>query len=538
MAKLTGVPAGREVFKNPPDLQSIPFVEAQINKGMITMIDPADIPLGAMQLIKNATVRFDRTSRRPGSVLLLPVKPDGSPIMRMASIKKKDGTTYTLRFTPSGVWNRGGSSWTAITGSLSGGVRDRIQTAVVQDELIFSNNGADYIQKINFTLNSYSRLGDAGKYRYITGFYNRALGAALRDTNEVQVGWSGDGNIDEWDPAVDETAGYSPILESPADLSDFITGIFSWTNVGVLLRERSLWTIQKQAIPQNPFFFSTSIPGIGCDSPYSAQIVGTAIAWLDRRTGTVYSWTPGTQPNPIGRPIEASILSNVDDPQTIFSSYDPLANEYSICIPQVGSKYVNVWTFNARNQTWAKNEYYALTTIDDVDLATAGLTIDELGDVPIDMLTGDIDSLSPTAEIISTRVYGRDDGDISQLDVNADTDAPHTDFPDGIEYETQMVSKCFEIPENDIYIAEISIEYESKRGGTFTLEYSKNGGATPESWKLAKTVTPRILGEARLLVMRKPIKCRKFAWRLTTKAGLFDTLAYEVRVYPSGRSTK
>lgn len=538
MAKLSGVPVGREQFRAPPDLQSFKFAEASVNKGMITMLDPADIPEGAMQLIKNATVRFDRTSRRPGSVLLVPVKPNSSPILKLASIKKKDGTTYTLRMSSTGIHNRGLVAWTAMTGALAGTVRDRIQTAVVQDELIFTNNGADFVQKVDFGLNSFGQLGNAPKYRYVTGFFNRAVGAARRDVNEVEVGWSGDGNVGEWNPAVDETAGSSPILESPADLSDFITGIFSWTNVGVLLRERSLWTIQKQAIPQNPFFFATAVPGIGCDSPYSAQITGTSISWLDRRTGTVYDWTPGQAPQPIGRPIEASILANVDDPQTIFSSYDPYVNEYSICIPQAGSKYVNVWTFNKRNNTWVRNEYYALTSIDDVDLATAGLTIDQLGDVPIDQLTGNIDDLSPTSKIISTRTFGRDDGSVAQIDVNADLDAAHTDFVLGIEYETQMVSKAFQIPEDDIYIAEIRIEYESKRGGTFTLDYSKNGGATPESWRFAKTVTPRILGEPRLLIMRRPIKCRKFAWRLTTKAGLFDTLSYEIHVYPSGKSTK
>jgi hypothetical protein len=536
--KLTGVPAGHEKFRSPPDLQSFKFAEAVINKGMITMIDPADIDTGAMQLIKNATVRFDRTSRRPGSVLLLPAAPNGEPVLKLASIKTKDNTSYTYRFSPTEVYSRGSVAWTLLTGVLAGGPRDHIQTAVVQDQLIFTNNGADPIQVIDPLLASFGPLGNAPAYRYVTGFYNRALGANSANQNEVEVGWSGDGNIVEWDPSVDETAGSSPILESPADLSDFITGLFSWTNIGVLLRERSLWTIQKQAIPQNPFFFSTAVPGIGCDSPYSAQIIGTSIGWLDRRTGTVYAWTPGQMPEPIGRPIEKSILANVDDPQAIFSSYDPIQNEYSICIPQAGSKYVNVWTFNLRNKTWAQNEYYALTVIDDLDLSTAGLTIDQLGDVPIDQLTGTIDSLSPSATVISTRVYGRDDGTLAQAEINTDMDAPHPDFPAGIPYDTILTSKAFEIPEDDIYIAEIRIEYESQRGGSFDLEYSKNGGATTNSWKLAKTVTPTVLGEPRLLVMRRMIKCRKFAWRLTTKAGLFDVLSYEVHCYPSGKSTK
>src|SRR4051812_27976833 len=118
--KLSGVPVSKESFRSPADLPSFKFAEAQVNKGMITMIDPADIPPGALQLAKNATIRFDRTSRRPGSILLTPVQPDGNPVMRMAAIKQKDGTAYTLRFTPTAIHNRGISSWTALTGVLAG----------------------------------------------------------------------------------------------------------------------------------------------------------------------------------------------------------------------------------------------------------------------------------------------------------------------------------------------------------------------------------------------------------------------------------
>ena len=537
MAKLSGVPAGREQFRAPPDLESFKFVEAQVNKGMVTMIDPADIPPGAFQLIKNAYVRFDRTARRVGSLSLLPARPDYVAILKMASMKKKDGTTYTLRFTPSSVYVRGAGVWNVITGVMNGGVADRIQTAVVNNELIFVNNGVDPVKKVDFLAATHAQLGNAPNYRYITGFYGRAVGAARRDANEVEVGWSGLDNIAEWNPAVDETAGSSAIQESPADLSDFITGIFSWTNIGVLLRERSLWTIQKQTIPQNPFFFSTAVPGIGCDSPYSAQIIGSAIAWLDRRTGSVYAWQPGNVPEPIGRPIETTILNNIDNPATIFSSYDNVNNEYCVCIPQVGSNWVSVWTYNLRTKAWTKNEYYGLTAIDDIDLSTAGITIDQLGDIAIDNLAGTIDGLSPAGNVITTRVFGRNDGTVGQIDINTDSDAPHTDYPAGIPYETILISKAFALPERDIYIAEVVIEYQSTRAGTLTLDYSKSGGVSSD-WVQAKLITITELGKPKLLIFRKFIRTRKFAFRLSTNTGLIDILSFEIHAYPSGKSNQ
>lgn len=546
MAKIFGVSAGRERFPHMDvrELQMQKFVESRVNKGMITMLDPADIEPGAMQLIRNATVRFDRTARRPGSRPFTPGQPDAHPVMRLAFMKKKEGNAYTVRLTPESVHTMATVDWNVIAGILTGTVKDRFQTTVVLDEFVFANNGVDYLQVVDFVAQTFGRLGNAPRYRYVTGMFNRVVGAARRDENEIEVGWSADADVYEWNPLVNETAGSSPIIDSPADLSDWIKGIFAFTTVGILLREKSVWLITKVPIPQNPFAFHPAVPGIGCDSPFSAAIIGDGLAWLDRRTGTVYAFTPGSPLEAIGRPIEKSIVANIDDPETIFSSYDPIANEYSICIPQVpGGELVVVWTYNRRNKAWAKNEYQSITSINDAELAVAGTQIDQLGPVPINSLPGTIDGLSPTESIIVSRTFGRADGSMAIEDINEDIDAPQDGFPTGYVYPTQLVSKAFTVPEDDIYIAQINIEYQSNRGGTFTLEYSKTGGAVtdlglPGSWKLAKTVTPTVLGQPRLLIFRRMLHCRRFAWRLTTTAGLFETLSYEVHVYPSGKSRK
>jgi len=527
----------------PPEMQK--FVESRVNEGMITMLDPADIPPAALQLAKNCTVRFDKTSRRPGSRLLEPAKPNDEPVLKFAAVKMNDGTPHTIRMTPTTIHRISGGVWTALTDAnvggeeLAGTITDRFNTAIILDNFVFSNNGANHIQKINFTTNEFARLGNAPKYRYICGFFNRVVGAAVRDDNEVQIGWSGDANIDEWDPLVDESAGFGPLVESPSDLSDFITGLFAWTNVMLVLREKSIWIATKQPIPQAPFDFKTVIPSIGCDCPSSAALIGLdGLAWFDYRTGTVYAYSVGGALERIGEKVERDIVRNVDDVEKVFSAYNPIHNEYTIYIPQAGSKWVAAWTYNLRGKTWVYNEYYDQTTADDIEIGSGGLTIDQLGPVPINTLEGTIDDLSPTASTLPTRVYGRGDGSGATEDVNVDTDAPHDDYPTGIIYQTEIVSKVFTIPEDDIYIAEIRIEYDATIGGPFEIQYSRTGGAGLDAWRTAKIVDPQVLEVPRIIKYRRLIKSRRFAWRLISERGLFGILSYEVHVYKAGKSNR
>ena len=523
-----------------PDIRMEKFAEARVNGGMITTIDPADLPLGAFQLVKNARVRFDKTSRRPGGELFVPLKPDSAPVLKFASLKTQAGVPYTMRLTPSSIHKIDAlMAWEALTGTLTGTVADRFNTAVVFNKLVFANNGADYIQVIDPTFTSFDRLGNAPKYRYICGFYNRIVGFALRDTNEVEVGWSGEAGItgdglEEWNPMVDETAGSTPLVESTDDLSDFITGGFSWTNVMIVPREKSIWIGTKQPIPQNPFDFKCIIPGIGCDTPYSLHNIGDGLGWLDRRTAAVYAYALGGGLEVIGRNIENEIVKNIDDPATIFSAYDPVPNEYTIFIPQAGTELVTGWTYNRRGKTWAQNEYLRLTSVDDIESGYGGLTIDQLLGM-MDELVPTYDNLSPSSEIFHTRLSGYSTGEAAVENVNIDQDINE------YEYITTLTSKTFTIPEDDIYVAEIRIEYRATIGGSFRLEYSRSGeanGAIGLDWVLAKNINMTVLGKRRIAKFKKMIRCRVFAFRLVSEDGLFDILSYEVHVYKAGLSVK
>ncbi len=528
------------------DLESYKFVESRVNGGMITTIDPADIPKNALQKAKNARVRLDKTETRPGTILLTPAKPDSASVLSMTIFKDKGGTSYNLRFTKDGIYIYGTSGWTQITGTLTGSATDRFRFASVLNSFVFANNGADELQVIDFNTSTFAKLGNAPKYRYVTGFFNRVVGAARANISEVEVGWSADGDGTEFDPINDESAGSSPIVESTSDLSDFITGIFGFTNVMILLREQSVWLATKQPVAQNPFNFYSAVSGIGCDAPYSAASGMDGIIWFDKRTGTVWFYGPGNQPEAIGRPIDNKIVEGIDDPAKIFASYASIPNEYTLCVPRVGGNWVSAYTFNFRTKAWVYDEYYGITGINDTAFASGSVSIDQLVGT-IDELTVTIDELSPGQSVIPTRFYGRNDGNVLQEDENSVTDPLHADQVAGDEeFEVELWSKAFNLPEVDMYFAEVVIEYKALDGGIFRLEYSKSGGDAGDAlksdpnnagdWIVAKTIIPTVLGVPRLIKFAKQIKARRLAWRLFGTKCRFQVLSYEVHAYPSGKS--
>lgn len=508
------------------------LVESRLNAGMIINLDSADIPNSALQLAQNAAVRFDKTSRRHGCTLLTPPKPDSLPVLSLTFIKKKGGTPYTVRFTRESVFRRGTLAWTEIAGAapLLGTDKDRIQAVNVLDELIFSNNGANPIQKIDFDTDTFANLGNAPAYRYVTGFFNRAVGAALRGVNEVQVGWSGDANIEEWDPEVDESAGFSPILESPSDLSDFITGIFAFTNNMIMLREQSIWVVTKQPVESQPFNFYAAFPGVGCDAPNSVGVIPNGLCWFDSRSRTIWAYSPGSAPERVGFNIERDLLNGLDDPANCFGSYSSINNEYSLCIPQAASSLVRVWTYNFNTRSWTYNEYNLLSSIDDLDLGTGGITIDELVGT-IDELVGTIDELSPSQINVNTRVFGRQDGELMYEDKLALTDA-------GAAFTTILDSKSFNLPTLDQNVQELKIDLFVHLAGQIQIYISKNGGATAESYRLAKTIPADYLeqGKRQLITIKRPYACRNFAFRILANEGNFDVINYELITSKSNNS--
>lgn len=505
----------------------IPLVGARINQGMITTLDPTDIPESALALAFNARVRYDKTSRRRGTVSFGTPDPDANKVLSLYNYKDNTGVGKFFRFTSAGIYYDP-DSWTAIVGTLTGSDSDRFNIATAFTQIVFTNSGIDPIQLIDQVADTFAQLGNAPRYKYITVFANRVVGANNNDPttpNPIELGWSGDGNIAEWDQLVDQSAGAGPLIESPGDNTDFITGVFGFTNVMITLRERSIWLSTKQPVAEDPFNNYAAVPGIGCNCPYSAAVIPGGIVFADQRTEKIYAYTPGDLPQSISTNIEKQLFASISDPLQVFGSYDNRNNEYSISIPLVGTTITRVWTFNFRTQAWAYDERINLSCISDIEGAAQELTIDDLTGT-IDNLTGTIDELVGPTSSATSRLYGFADGSLELERLSSDID-------DVNAYTTELVSKTFALPVLDQYVARTRYEFYCRTPSIIELWYSTNGGLT---WTLARTDSISSTNEPYLLEWNRQVKCRKFTFKIVSTQGDWDLIDYELDVWRSGTS--
>ena len=531
MARLYSRPVSVQALNEYPLIQEQLWAEATVNGGMVSSIDPADIPDGALSYAKNARVRFDKTSRRFGYSAFTPADSDTAAAIKLATFKRNNGTIYLVKLRPAGPRYTDFSAWFAPTGvALAGAATDRFNAIVTQDMFIFANNGVDNIQQLTIgSPGTFGPLGNAPKAKYLTGFYNRVIAANYTaGGTPVTVGWSGDSNPTVWDSATDPSAGSSPLLESPGDEADYITGVFGFTNVMVVLRERSIWIGTKQPIGTAPFYFYSAIAGVGCNCPYSVAVLPNGLVWLDLATGSVWSYQLGGQPERIGLPIEKTLVAGVSDPTQVFGSYSGVNNEYTCGVIQAGTNVRRLWTHNFRSKAWAFEEEPDIYDVTDTPMSlVAGLAVQDLVGKVSDLVPT-VANLVASKPVSTSRLMGKADGTIISEDPTADADSTGP-------FTTELWSKDFTFPDIDTYVSQIMIEYIAHKGGQIEIDYSRDGGLT---WKVGKTITIATLEVPQLLRLKKHVKARRIRWRVLASNGLWDVLSYEVRVFPGGESRK
>lgn len=514
------------------------LAEARVNAGMITSIDSVDIPTGALVLALNARCRLDKTSRRPGKSNEAPAKPNSNKILGVVVFKKNDKSTHFMRFTRNSIHKRGVASWTNFAagagGSLTGADTDYFSTSVIFNALSFAN-GVDQIQEVDTVAQTYKQVGvNAPKVKYITGFFNRIVGAyrvePAQADGPVSLVWCADGDRTKWpdDGSPDPSSGQSPLVESPSDLADFISGVFGGPSYLLIPREKSIWAATKNPSESNPFNAAAALPGIGSDCPRSIKVIPDGLAWLDIRTSMVWAWRVGSPPEEIGTSIFADVIKGVSDPSQVFGGYDTVEGEYSIATPIAGTSVVRVWTHNRRNPTkpWVYDEIDALSLIADIDSPFSSvLSFDELTGT-FDQLVGSFDSLaisSPPGK--PARYYGYTNGEIFIDDKDSDTDA-------GVAFTTDVQSKDFKSPGTDTYFSKIRIDWQAKRVGQITLSYSKDRGRT---WVVARVITTQ-LNKPGSIVYHRVVRAPSLRWRITATNGAWDLLEYDIHVMPSGET--
>lgn len=530
--------------------EAIPLVESRLNKGMITIVDAADIETAALTVAKNFNVRYDKTSRRSGFSLLSPAKPNSKKILALSDFKDALGVTGLFRITRDTVHSTDLAVWTNYPWAGAAGTdEDRISYAVAYDpvvgnyRLFFVNNGANKVQAVDHVgisvgdVDAAAGVKVAPKAKFLTYFFNRLV--AAHDPNvaagPISVYWSGDGKFQEWDAATEVTAGQSPLQESPGDKSDFITGVFGFTNVLVVPRERSIWLGNKQPSGQDPFYLYGAIPGLGCNCPYSIDVVPSGLCFVDTTTGSVwayaysysYGYVSGSgAPERIGLPVENEIVNSVTDPDKVFGSYNNYHNEYVVAIPIVGSGVVKLWKFNFKTKAWSYDERpLTVSCIEDIGKVVQSTPISDLAG-NIEDLQGAIEDLGTSVIRTNIRLIGHTNGEIEQDDPSTDVDS------DG-SYDAEVQTKDFWLPDSDMSFAEFSMEYVAHIADTISIYYSKDSGRT---WRFGKTILPKIVEVPKLFTFRKNIKARRLRFKIYASSGVFDILSYKVSVYPGGES--
>jgi len=517
-----------------PETPKYPQINVKtLDGGMNTFDDPNDLEDNQFVALQNATVKNKKLSRRVGDSAITPAKPNSLAVKKVYSVKSFDGTLSQFRMTNTTMHKRGVSSWTAITSVGTAAYTVAPNNVVSTDNRhFFSTNGNIVISEINPATNQYDDLGNASKYKYLTAFGDRLVGAYdLSIPSPTTVYWSGNLNFDEWDNSVDPSAGYKPLEESQSDYSDFITGIFGFANQMLVLRERSIWLATKTGSASDPFYFYTATPSIGCDTPSSVQKIPNGVVFYDRRTNCVYVYIIGSpEPVKIGQPVEDSIYSSISDTSAVFSSYDPTEFEYRLCSPLIGTNLTRCWTYSFKSQVWWYEDRENVTCSDSADFNIVSTTIADLAG-NIEDLVGTIANLGGSAIPTSELYFGKSDGDILAVDEEIDTG-----------YTTLIQSKVWSAPENnDFFIHRLTFTYEVTSAGEFSIYYSKNPNINSYSdndpaFTLYKTVTVNQVDANQRVTVNcvKSLRCTQFAWKIQSTDGIFSLIDFKALTEPAG----
>jgi hypothetical protein len=512
-----GIPISR------PD-DSAKFKAQEFLSGLFTEADPKLIPDNALQSVKNVTYVSNRLMRRNGLDSYSIAKPDSLEVMALFAFVAADGTVIFLRFTTDSIYQATATGWTVYTGpALGGTIYDLYSFTVADGRAFFSNGGIDPIMEIDPVAKTYAQLGNAPQYKYLTSAFNRVVGAFRIDAvnDPVEVGWSGDLNYDEWDPLVDKSAGSSPIVNSPSDVSDDITGLFYVNSALLLPRQRSIWLATNLPSATNPFNFFLAVPGIGADVPSCITPTEDGIAFYNFENSTAYRYVVGGQPEEFSGRVKRALKSDIDSPENVFATYNKDTRTYSLFIFSATSSLVKSWSYSFESKAWTYDEYMNVSMVKDVDFSSSTLTIDQLSGL-ISALSGTINSLGGLVAN-ANRFFGFTNGDLSTQPLfspEEDNAANIVLTDNGDTFDCEAVSKTFNVQNEDSIFKKFSFTYTPFTTGTVKIYYSKDDGQTYTLWKQV-TVENADLFITQTILIKKPKRAARLIWKALSSDCMF-----------------
>lgn len=499
------------------------LVDEDFSAGMISQLDPADLPQKSVKDAKNIRIYLDKLFPAPGyNANILPTKPNTNKVLKVISFQKNDKSSYTYRFDKASLYKLGSGTWDLAAGALTGGDLDRITAAIAFDIPIFTNNAIDYIQAINTGANSFARLGNAPKAKFVTTFYNRVIALCL-DGNPISISTSGDANITEFNPAVDLSAYTTPLIEVPGDLNDFITGGFGFADTLVVLRQKSIWNGTRTATPEQPIYFTSDVSGIGCGLPYTACVCSNnQIVFADHRKKGVFLYTPGSrQVREIGILNRDAIFSSITDTDAPFASYDPALDRYHLCIPSASTSTVIRWIYDFKTQSWTREEIENLSSLDYMEGTGYKLKISQLQG-KVSSLVSTISTLGVINVPIPTDFEGYANGNVAQEDTSIST-------------VSELISKTHtdRNSRNSIAANKFRFDMNIKDSITVELQVSKNDGITWKRMK-RKTLEPEAKKIPIIFSCNKLVVASRLSWKLIITGKNWELINHVIEHSPSG----
>ncbi len=477
------------------------IAQSKLNGGLVTSIDPRNLENNQFQQLENFSVEYDRIKTVPGLTLA------GSVTGYVQTIAEHSNSIIFI--TRTGVSRVGdiGTVENVLAGTaLSAGVFDYNNVAVINDRFFFSNYGADEIQEADLIGLTFGDLGNAPKYKFLIALNNRLVGAHLRGAspNPVEIGWSGDLNFGEWNPLVDVSAGSFPLVESPAGVTDEITGIVPFFGGGMLFRERSIYQINTQPSADQPFSFVLLSTDIGCDTPGSIVSTPHGIIWYDERTDALYLLKPNSSPEKISNALDVTLR----DAHSIRSrgSYNVETQEYTLYSASNGLDSRN-YVFSFKTNAWSyRYLYHASRTIS----ALSGML-----------------ALDPSGH---KSLLAATDGTYYIRNTTVDTFV-------GTTMSRRARSKEFSIPRRVGYISKVKIGFIPRLAGSFLFYYSKGSRSSTEYGKTATWVIGDV-GKYMTFEFTKHLRCEQFMFDIFSSEGLFDIIDYEISAIVSSAETQ
>lgn len=519
-----------------PRAQEQPIVVSGPNVagGMNTFLDSSNLDESMFTSLQNVNIRTGRLSRRYGSSLLTPTKPNSNTVLNIWASSLYNLNVVQYRFTKTDIYARSTLTWDQIVPHAGapvpiGGSYDRWRTVTIDDKIYTTNNGINPLYTIDPVNDYLLSTGDAPSFKYIATMANRVIGAYLTKpygggaVNPNWLGWSGDTNFTEWDPTVDVSAGFVILLDTIVSHEDFITGLLGFESKLLVMREESIviGTILQSAT--NPFYFYIAVPNIGCSAPDTLVSTANGCIWYDHKTRMVYDYLiTGSEPSKIGLPVAETIANSIVDPTQIFGSWDSLREEYQLCVPIGGL--TKIWTYSRRTQTWWFNVISNVTAITSAQYVASAVTIGSLAGTIGDQVgtIGDFGS----GVLGTSRMYGLSNGDILNSDTAQTQDA-------GQAYTTVIQSKNFENTQINAYWKQLRLEFNVAVVSTIAIYFSKDNGAT---WTLYKSVTLQPGNVRYIITCNKNVLSRQIMFQIQSNSGQWDLLRYEYSATPGAIS--